>query len=212
MKMKLAALCASTFCLAGCVSGRSQLYASTRQPKGGIVRYAGAGGGAARQSSREGAQKLMDSYCSGPHHVVTEGPYRVLEAGADVVPAGEYGFSVQNSEENYWLIVFDCGPGAAAAQPAPAAAPVVLDFAALRAMPTPELYRQLVSADAAQAARCLEEALPAKKTSLTSYIFKNKGSASGYSWQFQLAPGLERDEKRFVIWYLQNYTDYKPVY
>lgn len=220
MKMKSAALCALSLSLTGCVSGRSEMYASTKHPKGGIVRYEGTGGDSARQRSREGAQKLMDYYCSGAHHVVTQGPYRVLETGADVVPAGEYGFSVQNSEENYWMIVFDCGPAAAAAQTAPEAtapqvparAPVVLDFAVLRTLPTPEVYLRLVSADPAQVARYLEETLPAKKSSLTSYIFKNKGDYSDSSWRFRLVPGLDADEKRFVIWYLRNYTDYKPVY
>lgn len=220
MNPKTAALCAMCLSLTGCVSGRSEMYASTKQPKGGIVRYAGTGGGSARHHSREGALKLMDSYCSGAYHVITEGPYRVLDSGADMVPAGEYGFSVQDSGANYWMIVFDCGPAAAAAQTAPEApapqvparAPVVLDFAVLRTLPTPEVYLRLVSAEPAQAARFLEELLPAKRAGLTSYIFKNKGDYSDSSWRFRLVPGLDADEKRFVIWYLRNYTDYKPVY
>lgn len=222
MKMKAAVLCALSLSLAGCASDRAEMYAAKGSPKGGIVRYAGVGGDLASQQSRESAQKLMDSYCSGAHHVVTEGPYRVLDAGAKMVPAGENGFTVQNSEESYWMIVFDCrGTSADAARPAPEAAPVpkeaarapvILDFAALRSLPAPEVYRQLASADAAQASRYLEKALPSQKEDLTAYIAKNKGSASAFSWQFRLAPGLGADEKRFVSWYLQNYTDYKPAY
>lgn len=222
-KPTTAALCALTLALSGCSGHRAEMYAtaeghpgSVLAPQGGIVRYSRQGSDEARRKSREDAEGLMGGYCRGGYSIVTEGLYRIMDLGANIMSVGEGGVAVQSSEEDYWLIVFSCGassaetPSAAApARPRPAEP---LDPEALRNLPPDQAYPKLLAAERGQAAAYLDS-LPKKQLNkLTEHVLDTKGDASGLSWQFRLARKLSTEETRFVSWYLLNYTDYKPSF
>ena len=122
-------LCLLSLSLLGCAGQRAEMFAAAggkAKPDaaarpGGIARYSIRGPEAVLQARREDAYRLMKAYCSGSYSIVTEGPYRVLDVGTTVIPAGEGGFTVQNPEEDYWMIVFSCGR---ASIPRSAAAPL----------------------------------------------------------------------------------------
>jgi len=121
-------LCLIGFLPLGCAGQRAEMFAAAggqvkpdaaAAPEGGIARYASRGTEAALKARRDDAHRLMRAACSGPYKIVTEGPYRVLDVGTTVIPAGEGGFTVQNTEEGYWMIVFSCDRAPRALQDKP---------------------------------------------------------------------------------------------
>lgn len=74
----------------------------------------------------------------------------------------------------------------------------------------PDLFRYLTTDEFADAQSKAESLRPSRRQELTDYILGNSGTKGLMSWRFELHPTVPPDERRFIVWFLQKYSQYKP--